>query len=356
MLNIELNSVLCSTGVDSEYILSDEEETEEEREAERERLEAEFWTRMAKVQIHSKRLEKAKQSAKAAKFFARAPDGREGYDRMWVSAIDNVCFKSLVGNFRNYGVQFADNFGDWQDGCPEDGLYTIEDVASYKARLVYEATGLPCIASRTSFEIEPVPISASSSSSGSSPTAPGMGPGANSQTNRALAVAYQNPRVVSGYKINDIGMNVEYLCNALRPLSEPTRVTRFKTCLCYYDGELEVFDYGVCDCDIYFATSMRTFIPVAQAINEMVKTMQLTHGLEFQGFLKQLRDQAMAGYGGGLGRASMKLRDRVLKDGRVLPNDIIDVSKFMDSQIDVNLMDECAQELVSKTFGYPIAT
>lgn len=41
----------------------------------------------------------------------------------------------------------------------------------------------------------------------------------------------------------------------------------------------------------------------------------------------------------------MKLRDRVLQDGRVLPNDIIDVSKFMDSLVDVNLMDECAQEL-----------
>ena len=306
---------------------------------------------MSKVQIHSRRLEKAKNSAKATKFFQRDPDEREGYDRMWVSAIDNVCFKSLVGNFRNYGVQFADNFGDWQDGCPEDGLFTIEDVASYKARLVHEATGLPCIASRTSFEIEPVPVGSSSTSGISPPPPPGMpgpvAPGANPQTNRALAVAYQNPRVTSGYRINDIGMNVEYLCNALRPLSEPTRVTRFKTCLCYYDGELEVFDYGVCDVDIYFATSMRTFISMAQAINEMINTMQLTHGLEFQGFLKQMREQATLGYGGGIGKAGRKLRDRVLKDGKVLPNDIIDVSKFMDSQIDVNLMDECAQELVS---------
>ena len=51
--------------------------------------------------------------------------------------------------------------------------------------------------------------------------------------------------------------------------------------------------------------------------------------------------------GGSLGPASTKLRDRVLKDARVLPNKIIDVSKFMDSQVDVNLMDDCAQELVS---------
>ena len=55
--------------------------------------------------------------------------------------------------------------------------------------------------------------------------------------------------------------------------------------------------------------------------------------------------------GGSIGSASLKLRDRVLKDGKVLPNSIIDVSKFMDSQVDVNLMDDCAKELVSKLIG-----
>jgi hypothetical protein len=313
---------------------------EEDEAAEQARLESEFWKRIENIQISSRRLAKAKKSDKAKAFFEREPDAREGYDRMWVSAIDNVCFKSLVGNFRNYGIQFADNFGDWQDGCPEDGLYTIEDVASYKARLVYQTTGLPCIASRTSFEIEPIP---------SSLTSPGMASSSLSSPMRPAVAAASavSPRVASGYRINDIGMNVEYLCNALRPLSEPTRVTRFKTCLCYYDGELEVFDYGMCDVDIHFATSMRTFIAVAQSIIEMVKTMQLTFGLEFQGFLKnRIIEQSLSYSGGGLGKASMKLRDRVLKDGKVLPNDVIDVSKFMDSMIDVNLMDECAQELV----------
>ena len=79
------------------------------------------------------------------------PNELEGYDTMWVSAIDNACLNNLVGTFRNYGIQFADNFGDWQDGRVEDGIdYSIEDICSYKARQVYEATGLPCIASRTS--------------------------------------------------------------------------------------------------------------------------------------------------------------------------------------------------------------
>jgi hypothetical protein len=55
------------------------------------------------------------------------------------------------------GVQFADNFGDFEDNSEMDGLYSIEDVASYKARKVFEVTGLPVITARTSFEVEPIP-------------------------------------------------------------------------------------------------------------------------------------------------------------------------------------------------------
>ena len=226
-----------------------------------------------------------------------------------------------MGTFRNYGVEFADNFGDWKDQTVEDGLATVEDVASYKARQVFEVTGLPCIASRTSFEIEPIPDLHTGT------------PG------RPMA----SPTVVSGYRFNDVGNHVDYICDALRPVSEPHRVTRFKTVLCYYDGTMEVFSYGVCDVDLIFANSMRAFIPVSQAINEMMNTLQMTFGLEYQKWLNARLDQVRDGIGG----ASLKLRDRVLKEGRVLPNDIIDVSAFMDSQVDVNLMDDCAKELAN---------
>jgi hypothetical protein len=229
-------------------------------------------------------------------------------------------------------------------------------MAAFKARKVYEATGLPCIASRTSFEVEPIPpssgASTSSSSSSSSSSPFGMPMSSQQQQQQSPAGRQQamtkSPRVTSGYRINDIGMNVEYLCDALRPMSEPTRVTRFRTCLCFYDGEMEIFEYGVCDVDLYFASSMRTFIAMASAINGMLQTLQLTFGLEYQKFLKDNGSGGGNSYAHG-GPASMKLRDRVLKDGKVLPNDIIDVSTFMDSQVDVNLMDDCARELVRTT-------
>eukprot|EP00523_Entomoneis_sp_CCMP467_P001452 CAMPEP_0168743658 /NCGR_PEP_ID=MMETSP0724-20121128/13691_1 /TAXON_ID=265536 /ORGANISM="Amphiprora sp., Strain CCMP467" /LENGTH=796 /DNA_ID=CAMNT_0008791297 /DNA_START=216 /DNA_END=2606 /DNA_ORIENTATION=+ len=317
---------------DSFLFDSDSEEDEEELQ----RLEQETLDRLAKIQLRSPRLDRAAKSPNAKAFFDREPDTLEGYDRMWVSAIDNVCFKNLVGLFRNYGVQFADNFGDWQDGCLEDSsVATIEDIASYKAREVYNITGLPCIASRTSFEIEPIPTLNTGGSS-------------NNNMGRA-AMANSNPRVASGYKFNDVGMHVDYICDALRPLSEPTRVTRFKTCLCYYDGEMELFDYGICDVDLHFSNSLRTFIPMSQAINEMMQKLTLTFGLEYQSWLQARLAEGIAGAtAAGSGPASLKLRDRVLKEGKVLPNDIIDVSAFMDSKVDVNLMDECAKELSNR--------
>ena len=290
-----------------------------------ESYEEDFQKRIAELSIRSNRLIKAQNNPKAMAYFsALEPNALEGYDTMWVSAIDNACFNNLQGVFRNYGIQFADNFGDWQDGRVEDGIeYSLEDIASYKARQVYKATGLPCIASRTSFEIEPVPTRTN--------TRTGGRPGVN-----------ENPRVLSGYRFNDIGVHVDYISEALRFFSEPTRVTRFRSCLCYFDGEVEIFDYGTADVDLHFANSMRTFIPMAQAIQEMMQKLQLTFGLEYEKWLKKRMDETMGAYGG----ASLKLRDRVLKEGKVLPNDIIDVSEFMDSKVDVNLMDDCAKELV----------
>ena len=49
-----------------------------------------------------------------------------------------------------------------------------------------------------------------------------------------------------------------------------------------------------------------------------------------------------------MSEVGIKLRDRVLKEAKVLPNDIIDVSSFMDSFVDVDSMDECANDLAER--------
>ena len=284
--------------------------------------------RLSWIKLKSNRLEKARGNEKAEAYFKREPNEIEGFDQMWVSAIDNACTNNLKGVFRNYGVEFADNFGDYLDQSDEDGYRSIEDLASFKARQVYEVTGLPCIASRTSFEIEPEP--------------PRGGTDSRGMPLRGKV----NQRALSGYRFNDVGDHVDYIVEALKPHSEPTRVTRFKTCLCYYDGENEFFEYGELDCDIFYANSLRTYIPVSVAIDNMCKTLQLTVGLEYQQWMRKLMQEALGE--SKTNKARMNLRDRVLKEGRVLPNDIIDVSAFMDSKVDVNLMDECASDLANR--------
>ena len=38
-----------------------------------------------------------------------------------------------------------------------------------------------------------------------------------------------------------MGSTVDYAVEAMKPLSKPTRVTRFRSCYCFYDGEMEIF-------------------------------------------------------------------------------------------------------------------
>ena len=203
-------------------------------------------------------------------------------------------------------------------------------------------TGLPCVASRTSFEAEPI----RPEDMDKTPDDGERGPGVDSRGKKKTKQNQKNPRVVTGYRFNNIGKHVDHIVQTLLPFSEPTRVTRFRSCVCFYDGEMELFEYGELDCDLYFSGSMRTFIPMSSAINSMLKSLELALDLQYQKWLQKVVEGSNATGGGkGLNEASIKLRDRVLKEAKVLPNDIIDVSSFMDAYVGVDLMDQCGREL-----------
>jgi len=319
----------ASESTDEDSIIMDDEQHEnmkpDEFANEEEKIleEKQYLEKLSQITLKCERLDKAMNNSNAASYFARDPDASEGFDRMWVSAIDDACMRNLVGLFKNYGVQFSNNFGEWEDGSEKDALWSIEDIAAYKARAVYEVTGLPCIASRSSFEVEPVRTS-SIPGGAASPRVSGL-----------------SPRVASGYRFNDISDNVDQIVGALQPSSDPCRLTQFRSVLCFYDGEMEIFDYGECDVDLALCNSMRTFVTMSTAIQEMCESLQLAYSLAYQPWVKRQVRESRRGYE----PATLKLRDRVLKEGKVLPNNIIDVSSFMDSMVDVNLMDECGIEL-----------
>jgi hypothetical protein len=85
---------------------------------------------------------------------------------------------------------------------------------------------------------------------------------------------------------------------------------------------------------------------MSAAINSILNSLELALDLQFQKWLKAKVNDVTAG--GIYSDASLKLRDRVLKEAKVLPNDIIDVSSFMDAFVDVDLMDQCGKELAQR--------
>jgi len=306
---------------DSAFILSDDD-----NEAEQEQMdEEEMLNRMSLITIRSGSFQSLKANQKAIEALkSRKPDYTEGMEELWIGAIDSPSAHNLKGSLRLYGVELADNFGDWEYGSLDDQFQTIEDLASYKAREIYKLTGLPCISSQSMWDVEPAK---------SSQPGPGQA--------KAAFSGFMTPRTTSGYRFNDIDDRIDIVTEALIPVSDPARKTRFRSCVCYYDGKMETYTYGEVEVDILFCKSLKCFISLSSAITDMVNILKTTFGFEYQKWLKKKSKEAFIGYRG----AGIKLRDRVLKEGRVLPNDIIDVSAFMDSMVDVDLMEECGVEL-----------
>jgi hypothetical protein len=185
-----------------EFTLEYDDEHPEEARAEAAREEEDYVASLSDIGMTSPRLENAAVNPKAAAYFQRPPDERQGYDAMWVSAVDAPCARNLHGAFSNYGVQFADNFDDWEDGKEEDKYLSIEDISSYKARKVFEVTGLPCVASRTSFEIEPI-----------------RPEDLENANDAGLKPSKKSPKAITGYRFNNIGEHVDRMVQGKRILT-----------------------------------------------------------------------------------------------------------------------------------------
>lgn len=314
---------------DVNYIdLFDDDDGNEEENVQRE--EEKLLKRLENITIRSQSFNALKRNKKMLEALRnREPDSSEGMEQLWIGAVDAPSAHNIKGSLRLYGVELADNFGEWVYGenSSLDQQQTIEDLASYKARELFKATGLPCVSSQSMWEVEPAKSSQ-------------PGPG---KSKASFSSGFMTPRTMSGYRFNDIDDRIDTVVEALKPVSDPSRKTRFRSCVCYYDGNMEKYTFCEVEVALFFCRSLKCYIPLSSAITDMVNVLRDTFGFEYQKWLKSKVKEAFIGYRG----AGIKLRDRVLKEGRVLPNNIIDVSSFMDSMVDVDLMKECGIELVS---------
>jgi len=236
------------------------------------------------------------------------------FSRSLISVASIPVGRLVKGTLRNWGYDVKFNIGD-HEHTPDDAQRSIAELALFKAKQGYEFAGVPVIAEATSFEVESVEG--------------GIG-------------SRRNAR----YRFNRIGPHLEKLVEILKPISDPNRMTFYRSVMCYYDGENTVFELGELDCAIFYANTERMMISASAAMNKLVETLANKLNLTYipEGMLTRKEEGDDSDMVGGAAR----LQETLLRYGRVLPGQIVDVSSFMDSSVDVALMEDCARELVAR--------
>ncbi|CAM9851479.1 unnamed protein product [Chrysoparadoxa australica] len=236
------------------------------------------------------------------------------YKHMVATATD-AAFEGMVkGNLGTLGIEVKRNFADFVPTVP-DTSWDLEQIALFKAKTVFEATQMPVLAEATGFEVAP------------------QGDGVGKKNSR--------------FRFNRLGQQVDLLLEFLAPASDPERLTGFRTVLCYYDGEEAMFETSGAEVAITFCCNQTGMITVSAAMAAMCEALAFEIqdkedilGDLLSGNQDNRREKPLVG--------GVMLRERVLRDGSVLPGNIIDVRGFMDTMVDMTLMNECAKDLVAR--------
>mmetsp|Transcript_18137 Transcript_18137/g.72607 ORF Transcript_18137/g.72607 Transcript_18137/m.72607 type:complete len:522 (-) Transcript_18137:1806-3371(-) len=240
------------------------------------------------------------------------------FTRVWSAAIHpDARFREAKNQYGRVGVNLGYNFSDFF-ADPEADLsdMRLEDESMIKAKLTYLATGLPSLSISTSWEVE--------------------NPGA------------QGPQ--SYFHRTMVPADVDVLVQRLRPRSDKNRKIIFRSIAGFFDGEKELLTEGICEVAIHFASSRYASIAVASALDNMFKEHWKNLNLQFvdhdnaSEVDEELRTQATSNkrVGGTL------LKQRILREGKVLNGGILKVSSFVNHMVDVDLMDICGEDLAER--------
>ena len=105
-------------------------------------------------------------------------------------------------------------------------------------------------------------------------------------------------------------------------------------------GSRETAEAEVC---LLMADDTKILIPLSSALNRLGNKLEDALDLHPNDELGRGSTPSDIRFTGAI-----RLREKVLKDGKVLPNQILDVSAFMNSFVDVDMMDACAMELAER--------
>ena len=113
---------------------------------------------------------------------------------------------------------------------------------------------------------------------------------------------------------------------------------------------METHAHGKCCIDTNFRNSLRTRVPISLASASLSDAPQVACNLKCESWLaNNIKNVNNVSSSSIVGLATLRFRDRVLKDAFFLSNaNVTDVALFIDSCVDVSLLDERAQELAKE--------
>lgn len=242
----------------------------------------------------------------------------------WALSVGEAKSFEMMNQYSRVGILMEHNFGDF---VPPEGyqeIYenaSIEDISLLKAKVVHDATGLPCISETCDMTIDP--------------------PESGSRINKSLQ---------QGYYTRNIEEEADTMIERVLPISDENRLVRFYSVAVYYDGEHEIVKSKRVNVAMVFAEASKSVIATAGALDEMFIELSKKFGLNMAFPLSGASD-------GDNQKGSLKekvfvgatlLRERILREGKVLGDGIIKVSSFMNHKVDTDLMNICGEELAER--------
>ena len=249
---------------------------------------------------------------------------RSEWSDAWALALTEGKAQELKNQYSRVGILIELNFSDFEplSGCETAfNNATTEEIADAKAKAVYEATGLPAIS-----EVHDMSIDA---------------PESGSRINKTLQ---------QGYYTRKVALEADIIINRVRPISEENRMTRFTSVVSYFDGEIEVRTSRVVNVAIVYSGSHYVTIATAAALDDMYKELTKRLGLTLESPGKKRISQEGEGAGdhGKILVGATLLKERILRDGKMLADSIIKVSSFLNHMVDTELMEMCGEELAER--------
>lgn len=246
------------------------------------------------------------------------------YSDAWALSVQERNAFEMKNQYSRIGIKIEHNFCDFEppEECREAHKNaTIEEIVLFKAHAVYEGTGLPCIAEMCDMSIDP--------------------PESGSRINKSLQ---------QGYYTRDIETEADIMLDRVRPISDENRMTRFNSVAAYYDGENEVITNKRVNVAMAFCTAVKATIATAGALDDLYIELSKKFGLTFL-TSDQMSSQSNVSKAGKKGKVMIGatlLRERILREGKILGDGIIKVSSFLNHMVDTDLIEVCGEELAER--------